>query len=215
MEIGLKHMVLLIAIVLQGCQKTKTGTMCLQNVQSRVGDTLVVKNEMDGIQIEDFNFIIATEKYLQGITEDSINYKIRIEICTQLDSTKRKVDAVVLKSNKSNTNFIDYISWMQDENPIRSRDRSIPYIIHPVTGELNRIKDGVVIRNIVDESFVKNIIQSTAKIEEWNEYRWEEKSIVNFSVELLEGEYKVYYGNCRDNIPKTILTVLNNFGIEY
>ncbi|MBK9580367.1 MAG: hypothetical protein IPO48_00055 [Saprospiraceae bacterium] len=169
---------------------------------------------MNGVKMENFNFILVTEKYLQGITDEQLDFKIRVAIYTILDSFKRKVDVFVLKTNKSKQNYIDFVSWIQDENPINLNDRSKPYVIHPITGKLVRIREGIVIRYILENNHADKLMNNALEIEEWNEFHWEESSIINFSISLNIDPLKTYYGNCNSTIPKTIFKTLNNFGIK-
>lgn len=214
MKIREHYITLSLTILLLGCHASNKSTNCLQIKSTQVGDTLVINNSMNGVNIEDFNFIIVTEKYLQGITEDEMDFKLRVELYTRIDSSKRKLEAFILKTNESKQNIIDYISCIHDENPINPNDKSKPYIIHPVTGDLNRIENGILIRKIINERHAGRLIENALAINEWNQFQWEENSTINFSIDLLNKENKSYYGNCKTNIPKSIIKTLNNFGIE-
>ena len=187
-------------------------TTCLQIVQKPSGDTLVKGNIMNGLYYKNFNFISVTEKYLQG--HNSLNSKLLITIYTNYDSSNQKVDAYVLKTYSCNTNYIDYISWIRDEKPKKPLDKTKPFIYHPVSGKINIIKHGVVIRKKIDDIFAKKILENALNITEWRESKWDEKSIVNFSIKSNDGEGKLYFGNCNERIPKTILTLFNDFGIQ-
>lgn len=214
MQEVLKHILLLLVITALGCYSKPHETKCLHVAQPQIGDTLVVGNMMDGIKIKDFNFVLATQKYLQGITEDSVQYKMRVNITTIIDTTKKKIESMVLKEDVSKDNFIDYISAVIDTTPIRSWDKSKPYLIDPMTGELIQVTSGLVIRKEVSHSFASDLIDKARAIKEWNKYEWEEKSSVNYSIELLEGNQKAYNSSCLSATPESVSRVLKSLGIE-
>lgn len=207
-----KHLVFiaLSILLIQSCKSNFEPKYCYETQIENHADTLVFENKIDGVIHKDCNFIIVTDKYLEGYTDQSSKRKVYVTLYSKIDSTKRKVEAFILKSNEYGVDFIDYIRYVLDESAHHRIDRTLPYIIHPVTGKYIRIRDGLVTRNTINKSFATQIERSAEKIVDWTQNEWEEDALINYTIEF---KGKIYFNNCNRPENESVSNLLKEFGI--
>lgn len=196
--------------LIQSCYQSSEKIPCLETIPEKQADTLVVGNLIDGVIHKDCNFVVVSDKYLNGYTDTSNTFELEILLYTAKDSLKLKIEGFILKRSKTGLNFVDYIQWIHDESTNQTFDRSLPYIIHPVTGNYNRIWDGLVTRRIIDENQVTIIQDHVEEITNWPTLEWDENTTNNYSIAY---NNNMYYGNCKKTIPESVKDLLMDFGI--
>ena len=189
-----------------GCKQDLNAIKCDVLVEPYIGDTLVYLDDYGVLNYHDKNYAFVSEKYVTGLTEDSLNILIKIDVTETIDSNRWQSSSYSIKESISGNYYYDYSRLMLDERPIPYDSTHRPYIIHPVTGYYIAISDNVITRAQLSEAQLREISRVSNKMHSHRDVEFNRESRINFTVFVKDKEW--FDGNCTDNIPDDVLRLL-------
>lgn len=208
-----KYFLLLTLLLQLRCTHEHSFIDCKVPAQEVIGDTLVYEKTMDGRYSEDFNFVRVYEKYYTGITDELYKDIVTLSFYNNSDTITQNLKSFILKKDSTGAFAMDYVAWTHIDTSVIPEDKSLPYIINPITGDINRIKDGIVIRKKLSTTIALKIIEHAKKIEDWHEIYVDKRNHKEpiYMISLSIDKYKMLSGFCHQPKPKSISTLIDDF----
>ncbi len=188
------------------CKQDSSSSKCDLLVEPYIGDTLVYLEDYGALNSHDKNYQTVTETFVTGLTEDSLDILIRIDITETIDSNRWRRTVCSIKESITGNYYYDYSRFTFDECPIPYDRTYMPFIIHPVTGYYNPISDNVITRLQLSEAQLLKILRVSTKMHSHRDVEFNRDSRINFTVFVKDKEW--FEGNCIDNIPDDVLSLL-------